>query len=330
MAESDLDRLSRMARLGTRTAGIAHELRNPASAVKRGAGHLAEAVQRYGARERALGETGVARHAGLAELDERARAAARSPRRIDALDRSDAEAEVEEWLHGQGLPVPVDTAPVLVELGFDPDELEALAPTFEGDALASVLRWLTAIYELHSLLAEVGDGASRMQEILEGLRADSYLDEAPAVQPLDIHEGLDSTLLILRGKLEDGIVVRREYADGLPRVEGSASELNQVWTNLIDNAARAMDERGTLTLRTRTAGDWVEVDVEDDGPGIPAGVRDRVFDAFFTTDAPGQGSGLGLHISYDIIVNRHHGDLRVSSEPGRTTFTARLPRNRRP
>lgn len=325
LPEEDLARLSRVARLGARLAEVAHELKNPATAVRRGADHLADLVDRYGATERGLGEAGASHHPGLDDLGERARATARSPRRIDALDRSDAEAAVEEWLDARSFTVPLDAAPALVELGYDPGELDALAAGFEGDAFAAVLPWLTATHELHSLLAEIGDGANRIAEILNGLKEDSNLEGPPSARPVDIHEGLDSTLRVLRGKLEQ-IEVRREYADALPEVEGSAGELNQVWTNLIDNAARAMDGEGTLTLRTRPAGDWVEVEVEDDGPGIPAGVREHIFDAFVTGDTPGRGSGLGLHISHHIVVSRHEGELRVSSEPGQTTFTVRLPR----
>ena len=317
----------RMAQLGTLTAGVAHELNNPAAAVKRGAGHLADVVGEYGRLERKLGELGVAAtDERLASLSERARAVVLAPRRIDALDRSDAEADVEDWLDERGVPEPWDLAPVLVELSYDPDELEGLADELEDAVFPTVLQWLAASHELHSLLAEIRQGAGRISEIVQGLKSYSYLDQAP-VQAVDIHEGLESTLLILRSKLKHGVEVRREFADDLPPIQGYGSELNQVWTNLIDNAVYAMDGEGTLTLRTRAEGGWVEVDVVDDGPGIPADIRERIFDAFFTTKPPGEGTGLGLDISYNIVVNRHRGDLSFTSEPGRTCFRVRLPEN---
>ncbi len=315
----------RMVQLGTLTAGVAHELNNPAAAVKRGAEHLAEVVDRHGELERGLGAAGLA-GARLAALTERARSAARSPRRIDALDRSDAEADVEAWLEHRAVPEPWELAPVLVELDYDPDELDGLANGIGHDAVRVVLPWLAATHELHSLLAEIGHGATRVSEIVRGLKSYSYLDRAP-VQEVDIHEGLESTLLILRSKLKDGIEVRRELAPDLPAIHGYGGELNQVWTSLIDNALYAMDGEGTLTLRTRAGDGWIEVDIEDDGPGIPDDIRDRIFDAFFTTKPPGHGTGLGLEISYNIVADHHLGDLTFTSEPGRTTFTVRLPVN---
>ena len=178
---------------------------------------------------------------------------------------------------------------------------------------------------MHNLLAEIGTGVGRISQIVKALKTYSYLDQAP-VQAVDVREGLEDTLLILRSKLE-GISVRREYAPDLPRIQGYGSELNQVWTNLIDNAAYAVDGKGEIVLRTRREGDSVIVEVQDNGPGIPAEIKDRIFDPFFTTKPVGQGTGLGLDISYNIVVNKHRGDIQVSSEPGRTVFEVRLPLN---
>ena len=178
---------------------------------------------------------------------------------------------------------------------------------------------------MQTLIAEIGQGAGRISDIVKALKSYAYLDQGP-VQDVDLHEGIDNTLLILRAKLK-GIEVRREYFSDLPKIEAYGSELNQVWTNLIDNAADALDGRGTITLRTRTEGEWAVVDVEDDGPGIPPEIQSRVFDAFFTTKPPGKGTGMGLDITYNIVVYKHRGDIRLTSEPGMTRFTVWLPLN---
>jgi signal transduction histidine kinase len=152
------------------------------------------------------------------------------------------------------------------------------------------------------------------------------LDQAP-VQTVDVHKGLDNTLVILRHKLEANISVRREYAPDLPKIQAYGSELNQVWTNIIDNAADAITGQGQLIIRTRQDEEWVVVEIEDDGPGIPPEIQPRLFDPFFTTKQPGQGTGLGLDISYNIIVFRHRGDIKVFSQPGKTCFQIWLPIN---
>ncbi len=316
-----------MARFGALPAGVVHELKNPAAAVRRGADHLEVALARYGEAERAVGSLGLEGDDRLASLADRVRTAIASPRRMDALDRSDAEAGVEEWLAERGVPDPWDLAPVLVELGYDPDGLGALAAGFDTRAFDQVLAWLSAAHEAHALLAEIAEGAERIAEIVGRVGADP---DAALIQTVDVNRGLDSTLRVLRGKLEGGIEVRRELAEELPGVPGFAGELNQVWANLLDNAIYAMDGAGTLTLRTRAANGWVEVEVEDDGPGIPADSRDHVFDAYYTTKPPGEGTGLGLHLCHDIVVGRHGGQLTFTSEPGRTTFTVRLPREPMP
>ena len=184
--------------------------------------------------------------------------------------------------------------------------------------------WLNATYVIYNLLTEIGQGAGRIAGIVKALKSYTYLDQAP-VQAVDVNEGLDDTLLILRSKLKTGISVRREYSQDLPRIQAYGSELNQVWTNLIDNAVDAMGGQGEITLRTRKEGESVVVEVEDDGPGIPEDIQARIFDAFFTTKPPGKGTGLGLDISYRIVVDKHRGDMKVISQPGRTIFQVRLP-----
>jgi signal transduction histidine kinase len=187
-----------------------------------------------------------------------------------------------------------------------------------------VVRWLAAAFRIYSLLHEVGQGAGRVSEIVRALKSYSYLGQAP-VQSIDIHEGIDDTLLILKNKLKVGIDVHRDYDRAIPRIMAWGSELNQVWTNLIDNAADAMGGHGRLILRTRLTGERVIVEVEDNGPGIPLSLKQRIFDPFFTTKEPGKGTGLGLSTSHTIVTERHRGTIELESEPGRTVFSVTLP-----
>jgi predicted CoA-binding protein len=208
-------------------------------------------------------------------------------------------------------------------LGFSGADLDALERSLSTIQLAVVLRWLCAVFNTFSLLEEVHQGTSRIGEVVRSLKAYSYLDQAP-VQEVDIHQGLENTLVMLRSKLKDGITLDRQYDENVPRILAYASELNQVWTNIIDNAIDAMEGKGTITISTRHDGDWVTVDLVDSGPGIPADVRRKLFSPFFTTKPFGKGTGLGLNISLNII-RKHRGEIRVSSVPGNTHFTVRLP-----
>jgi signal transduction histidine kinase len=177
---------------------------------------------------------------------------------------------------------------------------------------------------VHALANEIGQGSGRISEIVQAMKTYSYLGQAP-VQAVDVHEALDSTLVILRNKLKTGIEVHREYEPNLPAVAAYGSELNQVWTNLLDNAADAMGGHGNVIIRTRLDGDHVVVEIEDDGPGVPEGIQHQVFDPFFTTKEPGKGTGLGLSTSYSIVTEKHHGLMTLHSRPGSTTFSVRLP-----
>ena len=325
--ESMLRQSEKMAQLGTLSAGVAHELNNPAAAVGRGAGQLREAVE-----ELAEAQSGASRLTldpqqleELAALAGRARERAESPAEMDALARSDREYELETWLEEQGVDDAWELAPAMVDLGYDEPQLARLAGLFPGDQFKPVVSLLNATYTAHSLLSEIGSGAGRISDIVKALKSYSYLDQAP-VQSVNVHDGLDDTLLILRNKLS-GISVKRRFDPDLPMIVAYGSELNQVWTNLVDNAADALEGQGSITLRTHPDEDGIVVEIEDDGPGIPPEVQPRIFDSFFTTKPPGQGTGLGLDISYNIVVHKHRGDIKVESRPGRTTFRVRLPMN---
>ena len=302
----------RMAQLGVMTAGVAHELNNPAAAVQRAAGQLADQVDRLVAATGRDAEDPVAR---LLEA-----LAVREPRLLDALDTSDEELRVEGWLERRGLTEAARLAPQLVAAGVRVDDLAGL-----GEEVEDSVRLLAAAATLRQLAGEVADGSRRLSEIVGTLRSFSYLDRG-ALQEVDVVRGLEDTLVVL-GQATAGVRVVRELAPGLPPITAMGAELNQVWTNLVQNACHALAGAADPTLRLRAyeEGGGVVVEVEDNGPGIPAELRERVFDAFVTTKPPGEGTGLGLQVSYRIVVLDHGGELTVSSEPGRTTFRVFLP-----
>ncbi len=326
--EALLRQSEKMAHLGTLTAGVAHELNNPASAVQRGAEQLGTAITYELQAQAHLDRLDLADHqmAALEDLRQRAVEHARQPAELDPIARSDRQGEIEDWLEEQGIAEAWKHAPALVNLGYDQTDLDGLGQTFRGDHLSPLIAWLNAVYEVYSLLAEIAHGAARLSEIVKALKSYSYLDQAP-VQAVDVHEGLDDTLIILRNKIGDGIRIRREYAPDLPKIQAYGSELNQVWTNIIDNALDALNGKGEITLRTRQEEAWIVVEIEDNGPGIPEEIQPRIFESFFTTKGPGKGTGLGLDISYKIVAHKHRGDIRVASKPGQTRFEVWLPLN---
>jgi signal transduction histidine kinase len=316
----------KLATLGKLSAGMAHELNNPAAAAQRGAAQLGAAVSDLQQTHLKLGELNLSavQLQSLLTLDQLAQERARRPADVDSLTRSDLEAELESWLDEQGIERGWQVAPTLVNLGYDRGELTTLVGDFSPSQFTAVIDWLNCTYTIYSLLDEIGQGAGRISEIVKALKAYTYLDQAP-IQTVDVHDGLDSTLVILRGKLKTGITVHREYAPDLPHIQAYGSELNQVWTNIIDNAIDAMNGEGEITLRTRRDGQWVLVEIEDNGPGIPEPIQPNLFDPFFTTKPPGQGTGLGLNISHNIVVQKHKGRIDVYSQPGKTRFEVRLP-----
>jgi signal transduction histidine kinase/predicted CoA-binding protein len=314
----------KMAQLGTLTAGIAHELNNPAAAVQRGADQLRQSISELlQAHAGLLQETiSASQEDRLAALEQNTRVRAAAPLDGDPLERSDREAELESWLEAQGVEAPWELAPVLANLQVS---LDQLVKDFEPGAQVLVLRWLAANFTIFSLLEEMSQGAGRIGEIVKSLKVYVYLDQAP-VQPVDLHEGLDNTLVMLRSKLKSGVVVHREYAPEPLRIQAYGSELNQVWTNIIDNAVDAMDGRGEIFLRTKMDQEWAVVEIEDNGPGIPEEIVEKIFSPFFTTKAVGKGTGLGLNTSYN-IVKKHGGEIKVYSRPGKTVFQIHLPVN---
>ncbi|MGR0219532.1 PAS domain S-box protein [Agromyces sp. ZXT2-6] len=334
--EETLDQISRMqdqlilqekmASLGKLSAGMAHELNNPASAAQRGAVQAETVFAKLQEAQLQLGRLGLygAKLDRLRELDRRAAERARDPAQLDAITRSDREAELEDWLDARGIRSAWELAPALVSLGYTREGLDELETAFDAEELVVVVEWLGLKFLIYNLLSEVAVGTTRIVELVKALKTYTYMDQAP-VQDVDVREGLDNTLIVLHSKLKRSVNVVREYDADLPAIQAYAGELNQVWTNLIDNAIDAMGGSGTLTIRARRAGDDVEVEIEDDGPGIPPDLLTKLFDPFFTTKPQGEGTGLGLPISRNIVVKKHHGEVAVESEPGRTRFTVRLP-----
>jgi PAS domain S-box-containing protein len=316
----------KMASLGKLSAGMAHELNNPAGAAQRSAVQLQEAFSKWQSvhvrmREASLDEEQIEK---LSELDEIAKQRAREPAKLNALNRNDRETALEQWLETRNVDVTGDLVPTLVSFGYGQDELETLAKFFTESQFPVVIEWLSFKFAIYSLVREISIGTGRIVELVKALKTYTYMDQAP-VQSVDVREGLDNTLIILHNKLKKGVTVVREYAEDLPVIQAYAGELNQVWTNIIDNAIDAMGGEGTLIVRTRREDKWVVVEIEDDGPGIPPENLSKIFDPFFTTKGPGMGTGLGLNISRNLVVQKHKGQMTVKSEPGSTCFAIRLP-----
>jgi signal transduction histidine kinase len=322
--ESLLMHQAKLAALGTMAAGLAHELNNPAAAILRSTDQLGRAVVDHEEATRALARHALDVRQGEALATLARPASAEAP--VAGRERARREEEVEAWLEQHGFDEAWSLAPALVAGGWQAQALAASLGAFDGALRADVVRWLATRALVQELLHEAQVSAEAISGIVGAVKRYSYLDQAP-VQEIDVHEGLETTLVIMRHSLREGVEVVRHYASDVPRIEAYGSELNQVWTNLIDNAVDAMEGRGTLTIRTTANDREVCVEIHDSGPGIPEEVLPRLFEPFFTTKGVGDGTGLGLHIVYTIVVNRHHGRVDVRSEPGDTCFRVTLPRS---
>jgi signal transduction histidine kinase len=317
----------KMAELGKLAAGLAHELNNPAAAARRSASLLQERLAEWLNYAATLDKLHLSEQQMVVRTELRRQMGTRTtlPSDTSTLARSDLENDMQDWFESVRVREPWNVAPVLVSYGWTVDELQQATQVFSADQLPTILEWLAAGQTVYELLGEVYISAERISDIVKVVKEYSYLDQAP-IQQVDIHTGLENTLLIMRHRLKNGVTVVRDYASNLPRIEAYASELNQVWTNIIDNAVDAMQEKGELRLHTYLLDGKVGVDICDNGPGIPPDVQPHIFDAFFTTKPVGVGTGQGLNIAHNIVVQKHHGEISVSSKPGRTCFQVILPK----
>ncbi len=325
--ENASQRQAKLASLGTLAAGLAHELNNPAAAVRSAVPALAAAFDHVSAAALRLARHAQGRDAldALEQVQRRAADAAAAPDPgAGSLERADAEDAVADWLADRGVDRGWDLAPALLRAGLDPAQLDALADRLPAAALPDAVAWLASASTGAQLLDEVRDGTGRISALVTAMREYTYLDRGER-QQVDVHAGLESTLTILAHKLRGRIEVVRDYATDLPPIPARGSELNQVWTNLVDNAADAMADGGRLTITTRREGDRMVVDIADDGPGVPAELQERVFDPYFTTKGVGKGTGLGLDVARRIVVDTYRGDVRLTSRPGETHLAVRLP-----
>jgi signal transduction histidine kinase len=315
----------RLLALGSLTAGLTHELNNPAAAAVRATASLRERVAGMRSKLKMIagGKWDPADLQALIELQQRAAERVAKAQQLDPLETSDAEDALTDWLDDHGCSEAWQLAPVFVQAGLDTEWLEQVHAMVGEEMLEPALRWLNYTVETELLMNEIEDATTRVTTLVGAAKQYSQLDRAP-FQVVDVHDLLSSTLLMMSAKLH-GVTIVKQYDKTLPKIPAYAAELNQVWTNMIDNAAQAMGGSGTLTIRTAREDSCVLVEIGDTGPGIPPDVQQRIFEPFFTTKPVGEGTGLGLDIAWRIVVNKHHGDIRVESVPGDTRFQVLLP-----
>lgn len=310
--------------LGKLSAGLAHELNNPAAAAQRATASLRETLETVRSASIRL-----ARHALSAEQQEAILRFEREAARpapvipVDPLTRSDREEQITGWLEGHGIQDPWKIASVLVDVGVEVPRLDSLAAEVGDEALNDAVIRITSLMTITGLISEIENSTKRISDLVRAVKEYSYMDQA-AMQEIDVHQGLENTLTILGHQLKRGIKVVREYDQTLPQICAYGGELNQIWTNLMDNAIEAMHGKGELRLRTARDLDRVLVEISDNGPGIPSDVLPHIFEPFFTTKGVGDGTGLGLDTVCRIVRN-HHGEIQVSSHPGDTRFQVYIP-----
>jgi signal transduction histidine kinase len=318
----------RLASLGTMSAGLAHELNNPAAAARRAAADLAEALDVLSSTIGVFVESGVELRQAekLVAMQREAIETSKQRGPLSALEAADAEDELLESLEALGVAQPWRLTEPLAAAGVDAAWLAKLAEV-AGPASSAAVAWIAASLTARGLATEIVESTDRMGKLVKAIKAYAFMDRGEVVET-DIHEGLETTLMVLGHKLKHtSIEIRRNYDRSLPKLTLRGSELNQVWTNLLANAIEALGESGTIEVVTVRDGVCARVDIIDDGPGIPPEIGERVFDPFFTTKDVGEGTGLGLDTARRIITERIGGSMEFDSVPGRTAFHVWLPLN---
>ena len=315
----------KMMSLGKLSAGLAHELNNPAAAIRRSVSALRERMELMPDLVTRLTAHGLSPEQVEAARGALMTCSAPTPGTLSTLDRADREDELADWLDDHGVPQAYVVAEVLADEGVAAKDLGHLAGHVEAAALADVILWIEKGMAADRLLGEIEGAAERISDLVASIKSYTHMDQAPERQLLDLHAGIDQTLVMLGHTIRaKSVRVEQAYADDLPEVCAYPGEINQVWTNLLDNAIDAVDEGGRIRIASRREGALACVQIEDDGAGIPEDVAARIFEPFYTTKAPGAGTGLGLDIAQR-IVSQHEGTIRLTSEPGRTVFEVCLP-----
>jgi signal transduction histidine kinase len=315
----------KMAMLGTMTAGLMHELNNPGAAARRAASQLRSNLQRMHSLARGFSERGhtTEQRACLTALQERA-LSLKGATCMGSLQESDAEEVLGSWMDEHGIAKAWEFAPVLVSSGITSADLDCLSAVFAAKELSEPIEWLEATGSSMQMVGLVEESVTRVTELAAAVK--NYAHEGQAgVQDVDLNESIHTTMLMLKHKFrEKNVRVVKDFGPGIPKLHCVCSGLNQVWTNLLDNALDAVAEGGTIGLKTSLVGDEVQVAIMDNGPGIPPEVQEHIFDPFFTTKPAGVGSGMGLGIVRKILEG-YDGRLTVESAPGRTVFTVHVP-----
>jgi len=325
LAERQLYQSERMATLGTLAAGIAHELNNPAAAASSAAIQLKDLIinSEQWRNKMLLHNLNDTESELISELLSRAVDSSLHKVKMSLRELTEKENEAEDWLIENNTEGASEYAASIVSLGYSLDQLREFLTRFNKEFFFTALIWAAHQFQINSLLIELNEAAGRISEIVSAMKSYSFLDKAP-VQEVDVHEGINNTLIILRNKLTPDININLQYGS-IPKITAYGSELNQVWTNILDNGISALQGKGEITIRTMMENNFVVVEIEDNGPGIPQEIQSRIFDPFFTTKEPGKGTGLGLSASYGIITEKHNGSIRLESQLGKTIFIISLP-----
>jgi signal transduction histidine kinase len=316
----------KLATLGRLSAGMAHELNKPASAALRGSKQLMDTIQKLQKIHNQLGQMNLNEEqwgtvdSFNQQIDQRAK----QPVSLDPLARSDYESEMEKWLEKHEIEESWEMASTLTSLGFKIEDLAHLADKFNKNQFSVVISSSCHNYLTQKLVEGINEGTGQITDIVKSLKSYSHMDKA-SLQLVDIHVGLNDTLVMLRSQLKKDVTIQKDYDASLPRVQAFAGDLNQVWTNILDNAISAINGEGTIHINTFREDSWIVVQIKDNGPGIAQDIQGKIFDPFFTTKAPGEGTGLGLNISHNIIVEKHKGKMNLFSRPGETCFEVKIP-----